>query len=107
MKAAGLPSTMSKRKNESAGNVEIYCQIRQCQKNNLKWKPLLQQLSSDHSRRCVKTLLKHAAIAEALDPLLSVSGLREGWTLSTVHKIVNMKCDNVRMAPHLLFCSQP
>jgi hypothetical protein len=90
---------MSKRKRESTEDVETYWRIRQHrQEDGVPWKKLLRQLSSDHSRKCVRALLKHSAIAEALDPLLGVPGLRDGWSLSTVHKMVSMRCDNVRAA---------
>ncbi|KAK3933677.1 hypothetical protein QBC46DRAFT_222825, partial [Diplogelasinospora grovesii] len=81
---------------ESTDDVDLYCEIRHYHSNrDVQWKQLMPRLSSDHARRCVRELLRHEAIATALDNVLRAPGLRDGWTLSTVHKIVNMRCDNL------------
>jgi hypothetical protein len=53
------------------------------------------QLSSDHTRRVIRGLLKNKTLAEALDPLLEVAALREGMIISTIHKLISYKADEV------------
>lgn len=46
-------------------------------------------------KRCLKQLLNHERLLVGFDKLLEIPGLWQGMKLSTVNKLVSMKCDEV------------
>ena len=52
---------------------------------------------TDHGRRGLRQLLEHGdgELTAAFDNLLDIPGLWDGMRLSTMHKIIGMKCDEV------------
>ena len=77
---------------------EIYCKIRKYERENnsyfqKRWKARL----SDHGRRCLRQFSNHrnGELSSAFDQLLSVPGLWDGMRISTLHKMVEIKCDEV------------
>lgn len=84
-----------------ARDVEIYWSIsRDSRKDESRSRAIFDarkaQFSSDHVRRCARQLLRNLRLREALDPLLDVPGLRSGMRISTAHKLISLKCDEVR-----------
>jgi hypothetical protein len=82
----------------------IYCKIRgyqgyQERSNHLfemRWLALL-SAESKHKRQCFNQLSKHSGFRSVFDILLfDIPGLRGGMRLSTIHKVIGMKCDDVR-----------
>jgi hypothetical protein len=73
-------------------DTEIYLHMRKLQlrRETLDFSPL-----SYHGRRSLKSLLENKPIRDVLDKVLEVSAFWEGMRLSTFHKIVSMKCDEV------------
>jgi hypothetical protein len=53
------------------------------------------QFSSDHARRCARQLYRHPHLKSAFDLFVNVPGLWDGMRLSTVHKLINLRCDEV------------
>ncbi|KAI5465173.1 hypothetical protein BGZ63DRAFT_327518, partial [Mariannaea sp. PMI_226] len=49
-------------------------------------------------RRCARQLLRNPQLKGALDPILDIPGLRSGMRISTAHKLISLKCDEVRNA---------
>lgn len=74
---------------------EVYRKIRQYQGVDevlvQKWKSHL----SKHGQRCLHQLTRHTKLAAAFDALLVIPGLWGGFILTTLHKIIAMKCDEV------------
>lgn len=91
---------MQDRNEISAHNVEIYLKI--C--NEIRagaepmdaWKARKADLSSPHVQRCVRQLLKNRALWEAFNLVLDIPGLQNGMRTSTLHKLISLKCDEVR-----------
>lgn len=62
---------------------------------NFSSEPLFQDLSSNHARKCVIKLLKNEEYASQLDGLLANEGLRSGFLLKVMHKVVYQRCKEV------------
>lgn len=93
-----MPTLTMSRNEEDVG---IYLRIRQEDARGRKfgdraWEQYQQDLSSDHVRRCVRQLLNNEILKAAFDPLLDVPALREGMRVTTLHKLIGAKSDEVR-----------
>jgi hypothetical protein len=81
---------------------EIYHRMRQChrQKNqgidNLWFEKRWWAHLSCHEQRNVAALSHYDDIMSTCDDLLDVPGLRKDWRLTTWHKILSMRIDEVR-----------
>lgn len=73
---------------------EVYRKILQNQGDEVlvqKWKSHL----SKHGQRCFDQLTRHTKLAAAFNALLVIPGLWGGFILTTLHKVMAMKCDEV------------
>ncbi|KAH8715417.1 hypothetical protein HC256_004240 [Beauveria bassiana] len=71
-----------------------YCELRHCHLNKDKKsvRICLARLSTDHARVCAKRLIfKAPEYAAALDPLLALQGLRAGFWLRSMHKVISLR----------------
>ena len=83
---------------EKPSDGEIYRKIRQYERDGndyfkKRWKTRL----SDHGRRNLRRLFDHGdgELLAAFDSLLDIPGLWDGMRISTLHKVICMKCDEV------------
>ncbi|CAM1503402.1 Fc.00g081780.m01.CDS01 [Cosmosporella sp. VM-42] len=53
----------------------------------------LQRFSSPHSRRCVRQLYKTVSLRRAFEKLLIIPGVWAGMRLSTLHKVIWLRCN--------------
>jgi Protein of unknown function (DUF3723) len=96
------------RKIAPSADVEVYYVIRQAAKGVITsdpkeirikedeaWKKWKSEFSSHHVRRCVRALLLNTTLKEALDPLINLACLREGMVMTTIHKWVSYRADEV------------
>lgn len=89
---------------EPPSDGEIYCKIRQHQKErdlyseNRWWARL-----SKSRTKCLNQLSHHRDLTVAFDDLLDIHGLWSGMRLSILDRIIAMRCDEVRM-PSYAFC---
>lgn len=101
-----MPSRRSDQNRQvRAKDTETYCRIREryisighdaeSWLNNFSSSPLFQNLSSNHARKCVILLLRHEEYASHLDRLLANEGLRSGFLLKVMHKILYQRCKEV------------
>ncbi|KAH6675939.1 hypothetical protein B0J14DRAFT_375132 [Halenospora varia] len=73
---------------------EIYCQIhkyrveRDLYSEGRWWVRL-----SKHETRCLKDLFRHTELKAAFDDLLGIPGLWGGMRISTLNKMISMRCD--------------
>lgn len=56
---------------------------------------IIKEISSKTGSDNAKILLNHEPIAKALDPLLALDGLREGFWLKMMHRVLYSGCDEV------------
>ena len=80
-------------------DTKLYCQARKFEiqgqvreKNNC-----LDEMSSDHARKCAASLLKRREVADALDPVLAMDGIRYGFWLKMMHRVLACRCTEVIM----------
>ncbi|ETN44455.1 uncharacterized protein HMPREF1541_10636 [Cyphellophora europaea CBS 101466] len=81
---------------EKPSDGEIYRKIRQYEREgNICFKKRWKALLSKHGRRSLQQLSNHreGELAAAFDNLLDIPGLWAGMRISTLHKIMQMKCD--------------
>ena len=81
---------------EPPSDGEIYCKIRQYQRerdlySENRWRARL----SKHGTKCLEQLFRHRALTAAFDDLLDIHGLWKGMRLSTLDKMIGMRCDEV------------
>ena len=83
---------------EKPSDGEIYRKIRQYERDGnvyfqKRWKSRL----SNHGRRNLRQLFDHGdgELVAAFDSLLDIPGLWDGMRLSTLHKVMGIKCDEV------------
>jgi len=75
---------------------EIYCKIRRYRKErNLCFERRWWARLSDHGRRSLRQLFRHDELTAAFDDLLEIPGLWDGMRISTLPKLMGMKCDEV------------
>ena len=91
---------------EKPSDGEIYRKVRKYEREgNVCFKRRWKARLTDHGRRGLRQLLEHGdgELTAAFDNLLDIPGLWDGMRLSTMHKILGMKCDEVRLiyAPNL------
>lgn len=87
-------------------DTEIYCKAREYHREK-NWKGVdeeLEKFPTQHARRCAKALLGCEAIAHALDPLLALSGLRQGFWLRMMHHVIYSGCIDVSTSHHVCRC---
>src|SRR4030081_2686925 len=73
---------------------EIYCKIRQYDREgNIYLKNRWKTRLSDHGQRCLQQIFIHDGLRTAFDALLAIPGLWGGMRISTLSKIITMKCD--------------
>ena len=87
-------------RDQAIRNAEVYYRLRLEDREDkaralAAWQTQKNSLSSDHARRCVRGLLKNTLLKEALDPLLDIPGMRSGLLISTIHKLLTAKADEV------------
>ena len=75
---------------------EIYCKIRLYHYQRVislekRWWARL----TPHRRKNLKRLFQHDELTAAFDALLDVPGLWGGMRISTLHKVMTMRCDEV------------
>ncbi|KAL6242584.1 hypothetical protein RBB50_010230 [Rhinocladiella similis] len=81
---------------EKPSDGEIYRKIRQYEREgNVCFKKRWKARLSDHGRRGLRQLFDHGngELAAAFDRLLDIPGLWDGMRISTLHKMIGMKCD--------------
>lgn len=77
---------------------EIYRKIRQYEREgNICFKRRWKARLSTHGWRSLQQLFNHrdGELTTAFDNLLDVPGLWDGMRISTLHKMIGMKCDEV------------
>jgi hypothetical protein len=79
-------------------DTDLYCQFRACHLANdkLNMERALSSISTEHARRCAKSIVRTGAYADALDPLLAIEGLRAGFWLKMMHRIIGLGFDEVK-----------
>lgn len=87
---------------EKPSDGEIYRKVRHYERTgNVAFKKRWKARLSDHGRRSLRQLLDHGdgELAAGFDGLLGIPGLwddkKRGMRLSTVHKMIGMRCDEV------------
>jgi hypothetical protein len=95
---------------EKPSDGEIYRKVRQYEREgNVCFKKRWKARLSDHGRRGLRQLCDHGdgEFVAAFDKLLDIPGLWDGMRISTVHKMLDMKCDEVGLLSVGLFtCSR-
>lgn len=77
---------------------EIYCKIHKYRREldsyseNRWWARL-----SKHESRCLTGLFRHTDLKAAFDNLLGIPGLWGGMRISTLNKMISMRCDEVSL----------
>ncbi len=81
---------------EKPGDGEIYRKIRQYHfQRNLSFENRWWARLTQHGRKNLKGLLLRRELTAAFDMLLDIPGLWGGMMISTLHKMMAMKCDEV------------
>lgn len=81
---------------EKPADGEIYRKIRQDHfQQNLSFEMRWWAHLTPHGRKNPKGLLRRQELTAAFDALLDIPGLWDGMMISTLHKVVAMKCDEV------------
>ena len=95
---------------ERPSDGEIYRKVRQYEKEgNICFKKRWKARLSAHGRRGLQQLFDHGdgELAAAFDNLLDIPGLWNGMRISTLHKMISMKCDEVGLPSDITFsCSR-
>lgn len=79
---------------------EIYRKIRLYEREgNICFKKRWKARLSTHGQRGLRQLFDHrdGELAVAFDNLLDIPGLWDGMRISTIHKVMSMKCDEVSL----------
>ena len=83
---------------EKPSDGEVYRKVRQYKREgNICFKRRWKACFSDHGRKGFRQLFdyKDKELTAAFDDLLDIPGLWDGMKISTLHKIIGMKCDEV------------
>lgn len=85
-------------------DVDVFCNVLSHEGTNSlgRQRQYLKELSSDHARSCAKRILKKEALVQALLPLLRIKCLWPKFLLKVMHKVVSMKCLDVRIRQYLM-----
>lgn len=82
---------------------EIYRKIRQYHfEKNTSFEKRWWTRLTPHGAKNLKQLLRHDEFTAAFDPLLEIPGLWAGMRISTIHKMMAIKCDEVSRAQHII-----
>lgn len=82
---------------------EVYRKIRQYQfEKNVSFEKRWWTRLTPHCSKNLKQLLRHNEFTAAFDALLEIPGLWVGMRISTIHKMMAMKCDEVSNPQHIL-----
>ena len=91
---------------EKPSDGEIYCKIRQYEREgNICFKRRWKARLSRHGQRSLRQLFDHGdgELTAAFDSLLDIPGLWAGMRISTLHKMIGMKCDEVSLLSLISF----
>ncbi|MAD82001.1 MAG: hypothetical protein CL912_03475 [Deltaproteobacteria bacterium] len=81
---------------EQPSDGEVYRKMRQYKDNYIfrqRWQSWLKKTRA----KDMNTLLRNEELTEAFDSLLPIYGIWDGMRLTTIHKIIPMRCPEVRM----------
>lgn len=62
------------------------------------WWAVLERAPRSKKGKYLRTFFKHPTLPEAFDELLPIAGIWEGMRIGLLHKLVAMRCDEVRYA---------
>ena len=87
----------SKNWDQRQRDTDLYCKARalHIQGQTKHAFQIIKKISSKTGSENAKILLNHEPIAKALDPLLALDGLREGFWLKMMHRVLYSGCDEV------------
>ncbi|KAF7856811.1 hypothetical protein EAF04_009574 [Stromatinia cepivora] len=108
---------LSAQKEEKPSDGEIYRKVRQHEREgNILFKKRWITRLSDHGRRGLRQLFDYedGELTAAFDKFLDIPGLWSGMRISTLHKLLDMKCyeealhylEHIRQFWHSLFCGE-
>lgn len=86
-----------------SANGEIYCKIHQYHfEKNISFEKRWWTRLTSHDVKNLKQLLRHGKFTTAFDTLLEIPGLWAGMKISTIHKIMAIKCDEVSRLQYIV-----
>lgn len=60
------------------------------------WWAALERVPGSKKGKYLRAFLKHPTLPQAFDELLPIAGIWEGMRIGLLHKLVSMRCDEVR-----------